>query len=576
MRFYHSYVDKGINNVNTDNIQEYNKVRYSNKNKPSSVDVIVIGSGIGGLTTASLLAKTGKKVLVLEQHYIAGGTTHSFEMSGIEHETGLHYIGNVKKRIPILDLITSDTIEWCQLGYENKDNKLIYDEIYIGDKKYQFETGENNLKKYLINLFPKEKEGIHNYFDLIKKVSNKDVFFKFKVLPYMNVFINYIINNYIYYFHYDYYKYTTQSALKIVTSLIKNEELISVLFGQFGDYGQLPEEVSFFIHASIVNHYLEGGWFPKGGTNVIGDSISKSIYQNGGQVLVAKKVNRILIKNNKVYGVEMDNSDIIYSDVVVSSIGFRNTFSKLVSAPIPKIYKTILYSSKPSVQHMYCFVKLEGTPEELGLTSANLWIYPHSNYKKLMEDFIDDPIIAPIPLFMVFSCMKDTKWNSKYKGFSNALILTTVSKEWFNEWEEQKCTNRGSEYEAFKRDIGERMLNEGLFKYFPQTEDKVLEYNMASPLSTQYYLNSMDGESYGMLFNESKFKFNNYLRPKTSIEGLYLTGQDICTLGVTGAMMAGVLTANVIAGYDNIIDLMLSNNIIVDLKNVESFSKKNE
>ena len=76
---------------------DYNKNRYSHKKIPNNIDVIVIGSGIGGLTTAGLLSKTGKKVLVLEQHYVAGGTTHSFVDKGIEHETGIHYIGKIKK-----------------------------------------------------------------------------------------------------------------------------------------------------------------------------------------------------------------------------------------------------------------------------------------------------------------------------------------------------------------------------------------------------------------------------------------------------------------------------------------------
>ena len=102
--------------------------RYNVRKIPENLDAIVIGSGIGGLSCAAYLAKVGKKVLVLEQHYIAGGCMHSFEEKGVEHETGIHYIGNVNKRKIVLDLITDTPIEWCKMGEKNNG---VYDEIYI-------------------------------------------------------------------------------------------------------------------------------------------------------------------------------------------------------------------------------------------------------------------------------------------------------------------------------------------------------------------------------------------------------------------------------------------------------------
>jgi all-trans-retinol 13,14-reductase len=554
---------KQIKTANLDsNKTEYNKDRFTHSKIPNNVDVIVIGSGIGGLTSAALLAKTGKTVLVLEQHYIAGGTLHSFVDKGVEHETGLHYIGNIKKRIPILNLITDRELDWSKLGWERNDNRYVYDEIIIGDKRFEFEAGVNNLKKYLMKEFPNEKEySFDLYFELIAKASGKTAFFITKIIPYK------FLSNLILYFDKDFHLVCSESAHSIVSKIFKDPLLISVLLGQFGDYGITPKKASFFIHACIVNHYLEGGWFPRGGTGEIANQICKTIKRYGGQVLVGKGVKMIHINNDGAYGVRMEGGLDIFADTIISGVGVRNTFKRLVPPKYtPTVYNEILDNIPPSVQHMYCFVKLKGSPSELNLTSSNMWIYPHGDYDKLIKDFLDDPYEAPIPLFMGFSCQKDEDWEQNYPGYSNAIILTQVDKDMFNDWENSKCMKRGFDYKMLKEQIGERMLEEGLFKYFPNLRNKVVDVSFGTPLSTQFYLNTYHGESYGLDMNEYRLLDTNELRPKTSINNLYLTGQDICTLGVTGAMMGGVLTANVVAGYDNLIDLCMGNNIVKDLE----------
>lgn len=547
-----------INKVKINNEHIYTKNRYNIKKIPNNIDVIIIGSGISGLTAGALLSKTGKKVLVLEQHNIAGGATHSFEDRGIEHETGLHYIGNIKKRKPILDLISYNPIKWSKLGWERKDKKNIYDEIFIGNSHYEFEAGESNLKEYLINKFPNvSKKAFDKYFNLIKKISKKNKFFIFKVFPYK------FLSKYLSWFDKDYDFYCKKSAYSVVKNIFDNEELISVLFGQFGDYGITPKNASFFLHASIVNHYLEGGWFPVGGTGVIANEICKTIKHYGGEVLVGKKVNKILTIDNSIIGVQIENGDFIYCNNVISSIGLKNTFVNLVnSSDKTKIYHEMLNNMNSSVQHMYCFVKLKGTPKQLNLRSSNFWIYPHGDYEKVIYEFLEDPLNKPMGLFMGFSCMKDPEWTKKYPNYSNAVILTQVKKEWFEEWKDKKCMKRGNEYNKFKNELGKKMLEQSLYKIYPELKKKVLHYNIATPLTTQHYLNTFDGESYGLNMNYYRLTKSFNLRPKTNIKGLYLTGQDICTMGVVGAMMGGVMTANVVAGYDNILDICIGNNII--------------
>ena len=608
--------------------QDISSVFIENENESENeneYDTIIIGSGIGSLTTAALLAKSGKRVMVLEQHSIAGGTTHSFIDHGVEHEVGLHYIGNIHKLGKVFNIIAgkkegwwwncdgiapcctvcrSGNIEWKQIGHENPDGKMIYDEIHIGDKSYYFEAGRDNLAKYLKSKFPNDADAIDSYFILIEKAAKKNLFFMLKVFPWK--WISYFIR----YIDPDYHTFVSMSVTDVLSGLTTNKELISVLSGQYGDYGILPSKASFFFHAAVVNHYLNGGWFPRGGTSIIAKNICKTIFHNGGCVFVNCSVERIVTKkiNDRmgrskyvVSGVELKNGDIINANEVVSGVGIRNTFNTLLttkvslsparslnvplySLPLEQrpdgidVYKKIMDNIKPSVQHIYCFVKMRGEPASLGLRSANLWIYPHGDYDKIEKEFLENPLESPMPMFMAFSCVKDDKWNETYPGFSNAIILTLAKKEWFDEWKDERCTKRGDVYNDYKDRIGERMLEEGLYKFFPKTRGSVEHFEMATPLTTQHYLRSAHGESYGLDINRHRLLNAADLRPKTSIGGLYLTGQDICTLGVSGALSSGVMTASVIMGYDNMFDIALGNNIIDDLSVVDKRNKikKNE
>ena len=244
------YIKKPLHTLETKRV-DITRDRYSKSKIPNDIDVIVIGSGIGGLSCAAYLSKVGKKVLVLEQHYIAGGCCHVFEEKAIEHETGIHYIGNIPTIKNLLNLISINPIEWCKMG---KSNNGVYDEIYIEDKHYLFRAGEENFINDLSTIFEGEETNIRNYITLVKKVSKQSVFFTMKVIK--SPFLKKIIELYLQYWDTTYYKYLNISAYDVIKSFTNNEELIAVLGGQFGDYGPKKKKANFFIHACIVNHYL--------------------------------------------------------------------------------------------------------------------------------------------------------------------------------------------------------------------------------------------------------------------------------------------------------------------------------
>src|SRR5689334_21469068 len=155
--------------------------RYRTNRVDKGYDVIVIGSGIGGLACAALLSKLGRKVCVLEQHYTAGGFTHSYEREGYEWDVGVHYIGEVHKpHAPlrrIFDVISNGKIEWAPMD-------AVYDRIIIGGKHYDYVAGTENLKAELKKHFPEEHTAIDRYFALIKSVSGSmQGFFAGQAMP---------------------------------------------------------------------------------------------------------------------------------------------------------------------------------------------------------------------------------------------------------------------------------------------------------------------------------------------------------------------------------------------------------
>ncbi len=543
---------------------DIDKDRYSYRKIPNNIDVIVIGSGIGSLSCAAYLSRVGKKVLVLEQHYVAGGCMHSFEEKGIEHETGIHYVGNIEKRGFILDLICDIPIEWCKMG--DKTNG-VYDEIYLKDKRYLFRAGEENFIQDLVAKFPDEETNIKNYINLVKKIASNNLFIRLKVVK--SVFIQNIIKLYFKYWNTDYYKYVNMSAYEGISLFTNNKELRAVLASQFGDYGITPKKATFYIHSIIVNHYLEGGYFPKGGSSIIAKKIIPVIEKSGGRVLVGKGVSEIIRDEKGVMGVKMDNGDNIYADKVVSGVGLNTTFYKLLNDNYDKNiidkFRNIYDNIGHSTSFIYCFVNLKGSPDELELRDSNLWIYQDTDYDTLFETFEKDILNNPMPLFIACSCAKDSDWSNRYPNESNAILLCMAKKEWFEEWENEKCMKRNIEYKELKNKMGLRMIEEGLYKYYPKTIGKVSHFEVGTPLTTQHYLASLNGEGYGLNSNKYRFSECYDLKPDTGINNLYITGQDICSMGFTGSLMGGILTAHSILGYGTVLDILTNRNLMNDL-----------
>jgi all-trans-retinol 13,14-reductase len=497
----------------------------------SPYEYIIIGSGIGGLTCAIFLAKAGKRVLVLERHYIPGGFLHTFRRKkGLEWDVGVHYVGDMDNHSPIrhiFNYITNNQQQWADVGD-------VYDTAYFGNDEYHFVKGLDNLKLELKTKFPSEQPAIDAYFDLVKKVNHYSVLFlAMKASPWLirNTFGIYITKKFKH--------FASQTTYDVLSALTNNEKLKSVLCAQCGDYGLTPKQSSFSAHAMVTNHFTNGANYPVGGADKIYKNLIDVLYQNGGKVLVKADVSEIVVKKNTVQGVIV-NDKFIECKKVISNAGARNTYQHLLKNHPTSALKTI-QNIKPSHSHLCLYIGLDASAEALNLPKNNIWFY--NSYD--MDASLDKAINPTSPdiefAYISFPSAKDSDWDIHHKNTATIQAITVSNIELFSEFKDQAWLKRDEKYTAMKEQFTEKMLRK-LYEYFPQIEGHVIHTEVSTPLSTQHFMNYESGEIYGLEHSPERFMLND-LSATTSIKGLYLTGQDITLVGVVSAMMSGVITA---------------------------------
>ena len=521
--------------------------RYRPARLAPEYDAIVIGSGMGGLTTAALLSELGWKVCVLEQHYTAGGYTHSYERNGYEWDVGVHYIGDVGAQTQtrkMFDFVSGGRLEWAPMATE-------YDRFYIGDKVFNAKAGKQEFRDNLLRQFPDEQQAIDNYMKLL--AGSGGALSAFGMGRAMKPWQQSLAQPFLNWKTPDVFFRNTYDVLRELTD---NKDLIAVLCGQWGDMGLPPKQSTFMVHAMIARHYLYGGYYPVGGAWKIADSIIPKIQKAGGEVFTYARVNQILVEDGKVRGVEMKDGHRIDCDCVISSAGVDNTFNHLLSADVVEqsSYENKLANVQPSFAHLGVYVGLARTAEELGLPKTNYWIYPSNDYDAAVDAFLKDKH-APFPVvYISFPSAKDPDYLNRHPGTATIEIVAPAPYEWFAEWRDSTWGKRGEDYDNFKAQLGERLM-EHLYDKVPQTRGQVDYFEVSTPLSTDWFGGYHHGELYGLAHTPERMQ-QKWLRPQTRIPGLWLTGQDVLTCGVTGAMMAGMLTTMSMVGTRKMAPLM--------------------
>jgi len=500
-------------------------------------DSIIIGSGAGGLAAAICLSRAGQRVLVLEQHDVPGGWCHSFQLDGHRFSPGVHYIGLVEEGHSTNDLYRG-------LGVANdlvffRMNPTAYEHCWIGKERINMPAGINNLIEQLSLRFPHERKNIKSYLQMVQRVNSQlqliskmKTFWDHLTIPWRTRHMG---------------KYGLFTLKKVIGWYIKDPLLKTVLNIQCGDHGLSPNRASFPVHCAVMGHYFEGASYPMGGGGGIVKAMTNGFKKYGGEIRTQQRVKKILIEKNVAVGVELEDGSTISANRIISNADPGNTYLKLIGKEniSAKLAKK-LASTKYSVTSLILFLTIEMDVKKAGMDSGNIWLLKDEDLDGIFNNLTVNSILDGEEFPAVFiSCttLKDpTSFNGRHHNFE---IVTFIDYKSFDEFNTDNDYH-GAAYERYKEIIINKMMN-SLEKVLPGVKKCVVQRELGTPKTNQFYINSTNGNVYGTektIQQVGPFSFGS----KSEIENLFLCGASTLSHGVGGATNSGVATAAQILG----------------------------
>ncbi len=504
------------------------------------LDTIIIGSGAGGLASAICLSRAGQRVLVLEQHDVPGGWCHSFYLNGYRFTPGVHYIG-------LLGPGESTSELYEGLGIANdlvffRMNPAAYEHCCIGEERINLPAGFDELGQSLSARFPHEKKGIKKYLKTVRDVSRQ-----LHLIPKMSGFWD---NVTIAWRTRHLGKYGLFSLKRVIDWHIKDPLLKKVLNVQCGDHGLPPAQASFPLHCAVMDHYFSGGFYPMGGGGAIVKAMTKAIKENCSEVRTQQSVKRILLVGDtkkRAIGVELESGEKIFAKNIISNADPGITYLNMVGKEnlSPKLLKR-LSKTKYSCTSLMLFLTVDMDVRAAGLDSGNIWMLEDKDTDELFEEMMKVDISSGDEFPGIFISCTTLKDPPSFDGRYHTLeVVSFINRESFDHFTGEE-NQRSPEYTQFKELLTQKMLN-GLEKAVPGISAKIVNKELGTPITNEYYINSTGGSVYG---TEKSFMQTGPFayKSKSEIENLHLCGASIISHGVAGAAYSGVQTAAKILG----------------------------
>jgi all-trans-retinol 13,14-reductase len=499
-------------------------------------DVIIIGSGIGGMACGSLLASLrGLRVAVLERHFRLGGYAQQFTRPGGLHwDTGLHYVGGMEVGSPqrtLLDAVTGDAIEWRQLPSP-------FEQYRFPGVAVDQPAGAQAWRDVLVSRWPSEAQAIDRYFAQVD-VAAEWLMAHAPASATMRAS-----------------RVTAALPLAITASVLDacglhSPALRAVLTAQWGNYGVPPGRSAFAAHALVTRHFLDGGWYPRGGGDALVQAARAVIEAAGGVCLVRHEVTRIVLERGRAVGVAVESgpqgarrTEMLRAAAVVSDAGAATTYGRLLrdDGGMCDGQRAHIVSLRDDGAALQLFVGLRTSPTTLGATGANHWLFTGLDLDALCAER-DRVTTGDAPsAFVCFPSLNDPT-----QARHTAIIVAPASRSVFTPWAAMPWKGRGPDYEDLKERITHALLRL-VDRSIPGFSSLVDRAELATPLSFEHFTGHEGGAIYGMPAVPKRFDGPAAPGVRTPVPNLLLAGSDAFASGIVGAALGGALAAGELLG----------------------------
>ncbi|WP_282629757.1 phytoene desaturase family protein [Empedobacter sedimenti] len=499
-------------------------------NLSQKYDVVVIGSGLGGLVSAVILAKEGKKVLVLEKNNQYGGNLQTFVRDKTIFDTGVHYIGGLAKGQNLYNYFSYlDIADQLKLIKMDMDG---FDIISFDDDENEYPIAQTyqNFVDQLAVFFPEERENLKLYGEKIEDLCDK--------FPMYNLNIGTFA---------DEENFLSINAKEFIDSIFTNERLKAVLVGNNFLYVGESQKTPLYIHALSINSYIHSAWRCINGGSQISKLLIKQIKKYNGKVEKYQEIDSFILNDQEVVvGCQAKNGRQFFGDLFISNIDIKKTIDMLGESKFGKPFSRRVKSLEvsPSVFTVYVSFKPQSFPY------INHNCYHFNSIDDVWDTFEKKTDDWPNTYVLTFSC------DAKNQNFSDGMTIMTYMKyEEVEQWEKtfnvetnDNKGNRGEAYEDFKQ-LKTNLILDKVEKKFPGIKDSIQSIYTSSPLSYRDFIGSEKGNLYGYL-KDSNHPMKTFISPRSKVKNVFFTGQNVRVHGILGVTVGAFVTCSEILGAE--------------------------
>ena len=489
-------------------------------------DVVIIGSGLGGLQCANILSREGFNVCVLEKNAQIGGCLQNFTRDKTVFDTGIHYIGGLDEG-QVLNRYFRYFGLMDKLNLKRMDQDAFDIVRFENDPvDYPYAMGHPNFVKQLLKYFPKEEEALTTYSAKMQYICNH---FPLYNLSHKSLEISET-------------QLFSENACEFIHSLTTDRKLRNVLAGTNPLYAGLASKTPLYVHALVTNSFIESSWKVVDGSSAIADVFEHSVREAGGTILRKAFAQKFVFTGQELTGVQLADGRIIRGKHFISDIHPARTLGLIGEGYLRKAYRERIMELENTTSNFTLYVVFH--KESFPYLNYNLYYYQNED---VWNASVYDPADWPENFLLI------TPANSRSESWAEgATIMTYMDFKDVRQWEDTGIERRGEDYLNFKHQKAEQLLDL-VERRYPGFRKTVKKYYTSTPLTYRDYTGTPEGSLYGIMRNCND-PLRTLISPKTKIPNLYLTGQNIILHGVLGVTIAAVTTCSQFLGTQYLVE----------------------